>query len=198
MSHEIKQLEFGTNPNGCAQSVFLALHTKHQVYADSEALPQEYRDLYIPLLFLLNRWDGLVGFPGGNVDPGEDLVTALLREVEEEINVTLQARDLTPIASFEVVGRNRVTHLYAADMGFAFMRFAMSRASEAKDFLTETTGTFLAHMMMNTGGYKGVKGIPALLGLPKPPTGNEQMLALMEHYGWATPYEAAQALSLQS
>merc|ERR1711962_1713534 len=33
------------------------------------------------------RFDGLLGFPGGLVDPGEDVVTGLNRELEEEIKM---------------------------------------------------------------------------------------------------------------
>ena len=33
------------------------------------------------------RFDGLIGFPGGLIDPGEDAVTGLNRELEEEIGL---------------------------------------------------------------------------------------------------------------
>ena len=36
------------------------------------------------------RFDGKLGFPGGLVDPGEDIVTGLNRELVEEINLDLR------------------------------------------------------------------------------------------------------------
>lgn len=36
------------------------------------------------------RFDGKVGFPGGLVDPGEDIITGLNRELVEEINLDLK------------------------------------------------------------------------------------------------------------
>ena len=35
------------------------------------------------------RFDGKLGFPGGLVEPGEDIVTGLNRELAEEINLDL-------------------------------------------------------------------------------------------------------------
>ena len=35
------------------------------------------------------RFDGLIGFPGGLVDPGEDVVQGLNRELKEEMNLDM-------------------------------------------------------------------------------------------------------------
>ena len=39
------------------------------------------------LVMLQLRFDGLIGFPGGLVDPGEDIETGLNRELAEEIGL---------------------------------------------------------------------------------------------------------------
>ena len=39
------------------------------------------------LVMLQMRFDGLIGFPGGLVDAGEDVVTGLNRELEEELGL---------------------------------------------------------------------------------------------------------------
>jgi 8-oxo-dGTP pyrophosphatase MutT (NUDIX family) len=39
------------------------------------------------LVMMQMRFDGLLGFPGGLVDPGEEIVFALNRELEEEIAI---------------------------------------------------------------------------------------------------------------
>lgn len=39
------------------------------------------------------------GVPGGKVDPGEDAITALIRETFEELGIRVRAEDLVPIFS---------------------------------------------------------------------------------------------------
>ena len=42
------------------------------------------------------RFDGKLGFPGGLVDPGEDIVAGLNRELVEEINLDLTKHAIEP------------------------------------------------------------------------------------------------------
>ena len=41
------------------------------------------------------RFDGKLGFPGGLVDPGEDIVFGLNRELVEEINLDIEKHSVT-------------------------------------------------------------------------------------------------------
>ena len=41
------------------------------------------------------RFDGLLGFPGGLVDPGENVVKGLNRELQEEINLGKVFEDIS-------------------------------------------------------------------------------------------------------
>ena len=40
------------------------------------------------------RFDGKLGFPGGLIDPGENVVTGLNRELLEEINLDLETHSI--------------------------------------------------------------------------------------------------------
>lgn len=53
--------------------------------------------------------DGRMGFPGGTVDEGESLLEALVREIKEEIGITVKPEKVHPIVSHE---SRYVTHLY--------------------------------------------------------------------------------------
>ena len=65
------------------------------------------------------RFDGLIGFPGGLVDPGEDLLTALNRELHEEIGLDLQKfsfEEDSHVLSCYHEKKNLVLHFYAKDL----------------------------------------------------------------------------------
>lgn len=53
--------------------------------------------------------------PGGKPDAGEDAVTALLRELNEEIGVVLSPEALEPLGRFEDTATNEPGHRVVAD-----------------------------------------------------------------------------------
>lgn len=99
--------------------------------------PDSYVRKLFPMVLLVQRWDGLIGFPGGMGKPGESPLEAAIRETAEEVNFSVmeKAEHRSCFVSDRVVG-----HLYHCHMGIrpkSFLVRVMERASAAVDFATE-------------------------------------------------------------
>lgn len=66
---------------------------------------------------LLVRKAGTTAFmqPGGKPEPGEGPLEAGLREVQEELGLTLSASRLTPLGRYREVAANEAGHVVVAD-----------------------------------------------------------------------------------
>lgn len=71
------------------QASFITLITFQKI-AQNPFNTMEQRMYDVPLCTMYNRWDGKIGFIGGLVDQGEDLLTAAIREFEEESGVRIK------------------------------------------------------------------------------------------------------------
>jgi len=98
------------------------------------------KDQSFPHILMQLRWDGVFGFPGGKVDPGETLRQACVREAHEEIGLTLKESDLIPVCSHRKEGGNFTAHLYAVDVDAAMLHLAKIQALTAKDADAEVCG----------------------------------------------------------
>jgi 8-oxo-dGTP diphosphatase len=102
-------------------------------------------------------WGGRWGLVGGGVEPGEDLVTACLREIREEISLTLKAEMLSPFAKLNGVGAIRskvfvfrtrldispVDIVMREGAGFAFFTHEQVRKVDVLDTLRPAVWAYL-------------------------------------------------------
>lgn len=102
-----RRVPFGwTNPEK-KNAVFLAIYV--DAISPWKYFKDDIRHLKCPALIMIDRWDGRMGFPGGTVDENETLLEALVREIKEEVGITVKPEKVHPIVSHE---SRIVTHLY--------------------------------------------------------------------------------------
>ncbi|MDD5118838.1 MAG: NUDIX hydrolase [Sulfuricurvum sp.] len=180
-----QRISFGqTNPDK-KNAVFLA------IYVDAISPWRYFKDdmqhLKCPALIMIDRWDGRMGFPGGTVDEGESLLEALVREIKEEIGITVKPDKVHPIASHE---NKIVTHLYGLKVLEAeflhiyyhilnnFSRSILLHAYEEGDtshFMSEITGIKIVPLIHHEN-----KGINRFLGNSFAGSSDRELMIILE------------------
>jgi len=78
-------------------------------------------------LVVRKRGSTLFQQPGGKPEPGESALDALLREVQEEVGVTLDPSGVEPLGTFEDAAANEPGHIVIGDAFRARIRRAQVR-----------------------------------------------------------------------
>ena len=124
---------------------FVAIYAKgFKPWANNLELSEEQQNTEVPIVLMLNRWDGRVGFIGGNVDNEESLIEAALRESKEEINLSnVNESDLEPIVThnFKAGSKTLSTHLFVKEVSLEEFSKIQNEIPNSKEFGVEVMGS---------------------------------------------------------
>ncbi len=181
----MERLTFGERNERKKEAVFLA------IYVDAISPWKYFKDeilkIKCPAVIMIDRWDGRMGFPGGTRTEGETILETLVREIKEEIGITVKPDKVHPIATHE---SKLVTHLYGLkviEIEFLhiyyhilnnFSRSILLHAYEEGDeshFMSEITGIKIVPLVQHAG-----KGINHFIGNHFAGSSREELLILME------------------
>jgi len=87
-----------------------------------------------------SRYDGYFGFPGGLIDAGEDFVTAVNREMSEEMNLDITIHSVSHddhVISHWSEKKNLALHLYKLEVTMIALIEIEKRALLARDYGSE-------------------------------------------------------------
>jgi len=153
----------------------------HQANADID-----WRDQVIYQI-MIDRWDGRMGFPGGTLNEGESIIEGLVREIKEEVGITVKPEKVHPIASHEWKISTHFYGLKVLEIEFLhiyyhilnnFSRSILLHAYEEGDsshFMSEITGIKIVPLVEYAG-----KGINHFVGNHFAGSSKDDLLILME------------------
>lgn len=109
------------------------------------------------------RFDGLIGFPGGGVDPGESPVEAVNREIKEEAGWEEKDGPVTE-SNYQFTHADEknklVLHFYAIEVSESKIAEIERNSLKASDYGEEVLGNFRVPLYTMEGSYRG---FPAFL-----------------------------------
>jgi 8-oxo-dGTP pyrophosphatase MutT (NUDIX family) len=166
-------------------AVFLAIYV--EAISPWKYFKDEILKVECPAVIMIDRWDGRMGFPGGTLNEGESLIEALVREIKEEVGITIKPDKVHPVASHI---SKITTHLYGLkvmEIEFLhiyyhilnnFSRSILLHAYEEGDeshFMSEITGIKIVPLIQHAG-----KGINYFIDNHFAGSCKEDLLILME------------------
>lgn len=123
---------------------FLIIHTKKHENFNNEEIRSNRGSVNIPLMLMINRWDGKIGFPGGNINENETIKGGLIREVHEEIGLTLVPNQISKIEEFTF--QDKKVHLFVIQTDHDSMKEIIRNSTYCDSFLKENQGCFAVQM----------------------------------------------------
>lgn len=95
------------------------------------------------LLLVRKRNTQAFMLPGGKAEPGEDSLSALIRELAEELNLSLPASALRPLGQFRAAAANEANTWIEASVFQARLAHSVSAAAELEELRWLAPGDLL-------------------------------------------------------
>lgn len=172
------------------------MHASHgMIYAKTDLILWDLYESKAAVLMQM-RFDGLIGFPGGLVDPGEDPVTGLNREMHEEIDLDLQRhsfKDEEHAVTFVQENKRLVLHFYIKEVTLEHFKAIEERCCHAHEHGVEALGSIRPPLF--TMG-DNLRGFPAFLCNQFAGNSREELLHGLLHTKLFTQQEIDKALEL--
>ncbi|XP_048775647.1 U8 snoRNA-decapping enzyme-like [Ostrea edulis] len=157
-------------------------HASHSMlFARNDAILWELYNCRGAVLMQM-RFDGLLGFPGGLVDPGENPLQAANRELEEEIGLDMQKFKLSDrdhVISFVNKSKTLVLHFYGREVTLPQFQEIELENLKAPDYGSETLGIVRPPLFTMGDGYRG---LPAFLSNSFAGNARQELLIGLQHY----------------
>lgn len=166
------------------KSAFIAIYCESNFYKNYEQISEDKKNYVLPLVIMLNRWDGKIGFIGGNIDDNEDDLTCIVRETEEEIGYTI-SQDLQKQIFFVCshTYENKTTSLYALKVDETTFKEILKSQHNALHYLSE--GTASAIHFVN---YPHNASFDNFMQNNFAPTVKEEIFSLVKLLEWENKY----------
>lgn len=153
----IRQVSFGDTTQTKRHGAFAVITARATIYEHYNHVDQVTRAKDHTVALMMNRWDGRIGFPGGNVDASDkDLASAAKRELFEELNYECSVDQLVPLRS-DVINEYITVHAFHLDLGkveFSRLTDILKAGISAQHVIAEGS-PFWAHLE----NYKNGKGV---------------------------------------
>lgn len=175
------------------ESAAQAAHVMIYAPMDSSSLPPDRRMNHCILMQF--RFDGSVGFSGGEVDPGETPKEAVVRETEEEMGVTpgtfsIDENDL--VAIHYVEEKNLLLHFYSKKITMDEIISMEHSALKCESYGDEVMGLIRVPLYTMDDGFRG---FPAFLTNHFVGNAKQQLLHGLVKAGIMTQEEINKALA---
>jgi len=137
---------------GDKNSVFIAFYTKashlYQSNPDCKTWKNNAWFAKVSLLGIMIRWNGVMGFVGGQVDKGESLMEAVLREAKEEIGYVPDESRLTLVCTHAMENERfkQNTHLYSCEVSVDELYEIRKKSVDSIHGRVESAGYVVVHM----------------------------------------------------
>eukprot|EP00295_Goniomonas_pacifica_P049854 CAMPEP_0175924738 /NCGR_PEP_ID=MMETSP0108-20121206/15275_1 /TAXON_ID=195067 ORGANISM="Goniomonas pacifica, Strain CCMP1869" /NCGR_SAMPLE_ID=MMETSP0108 /ASSEMBLY_ACC=CAM_ASM_000204 /LENGTH=363 /DNA_ID=CAMNT_0017247847 /DNA_START=45 /DNA_END=1132 /DNA_ORIENTATION=- len=139
----------------CAFGTFFCrTSTPWESYFEAE---EELRGVSMPLVLMIVRFDGRLGFAGGHVEQGETPAMALTRELRDELNWEEDTTLFEHVCSHHILSMKLRSHFYAREVSYADLKEIERRVVMAPHFGAEVMGLFRAPICAGQGKGHGLE-----------------------------------------